>query len=448
MKITWTKNLLCLLGLITFFSANAQKTVIDEVIAVVGKNAIFLHDFEQQVIQYQSQGLTVTPELESQILEDLLIQKLLIHKADIDSIVVDEFEIDSEVESRLRYFEQQIGGKEELEAYFKKSISEIKEELREPLEDQMKSQRAKWAVMEGSSITPAEINRYFYGIPKDSLPIVNDQVEIGQILRFPPANITAVKETKQKLMDLKNRVHNGESFETLAILYSEDPGSSRNGGLYRGVKRGMFVKEFESVMFSLKVNEISDVFETEYGYHIVQLIARSGEEVDVRHILISPKIGQDDLIETRDFLDSLKSIIEDEDITFEEAARKFSDDEKTKNNGGVLINDQLGSTFFEIEKMERTLSTAIEDLELDEISAPMYIKAEDGKEAYRILYIKNRKEKHIANLKDDYQRIQSMALSDKQSRIMEEWANDMIKQTFVKISDDFKSLKFKYNWTK
>ncbi len=448
MKITWTKNLLYLLGFISFFSANAQKTVIDEVIAVVGKNAIFLSDFEQQMMQYQTQGIELTSELKTKVLEDLLVQKLLIHKADVDSIEIDEFEIDNEVDSRLRYFEQQIGGKDELEAYFKKSVSEIKEEMRGPLKDQMKTQRAKWAVMEGIAITPAEINKFFYGIPKDSLPMINDQVEIGQILRFPPPNIVAVKETKQKLKALKSRVLNGESFETLAILYSEDPGSSRNGGLYRGVKRGMFVKEFESVMFSLKVNEISEVFKTEYGYHIVQLVARSGEQVDLRHILISPKIGQDDLIETRNFLDSLKNIILDEDITFAEAARKFSDDEKTKNNGGILINDQIGSTFFELEKMERTLSTAIEDLEMDEISAPLYIKMPDGKEAYRILYIKNRKEKHLANLKDDYQRIQGMALNDKQSRVMENWANDMIKETYIKISEDFKSLNFNYNWTK
>ncbi len=448
MKIKWTKNLLYLLGFIGIFSAQAQKTVIDEVIAVVGKNAIFLHDFEQQLIQFQSQGVTITPELKGEVMEDLLVQKLLIHKADVDSIIIDEFEVDSEVESRLRYFEQQIGGTKELEAYFKKDISDIKEELRQPLEDQMKTQRAKWSVMEGVSITPAEINRYFYGIPKDSLPIINDQVEIGQILRFPPPNIKAVTDTKQKLTDLKNRVLSGESFETLAILYSEDPGSSRNGGLYLGVKRGMFVKEFESVMFSLKVNEISDVFKSEYGYHIVQLIARSGEEVDVRHILISPKIGQDDLIETKNFLDSLKNIIEDEDITFAEAARKYSDDEKTKNNGGVLINEQIGSTYFELEKMERTLSTAIEGLEMDEISIPMYVKTKDGKEAYRILFIKNRKEKHIANLKDDYQRIQGMALNEKKSEVMKTWANQMILETFVHISDEYKALKYNYNWIK
>ncbi len=448
MRITWTKNLLYLLGFITFFGANAQKTVIDEVIAVVGKNAIFLSDFEQQLVQYETQGIDVTPKLKSKVLEELLVQQLLVHKADIDSIVIDEFEIDSEVENRLKYFEKQIGGRDQLEAYFKKSVAEIKDEMRGPLEDQMKSQRAKWAVMEGISITPAEINRYFYGITKDSLPVINDQVEIGQILRFPPANITAVTETKRKLKDLKERVLSGESFETLAILYSEDPGSSRNGGLYESVKRGMFVKEFEAVMFSLKVNEISDVFKTEYGYHIVQLVARNGEQVDLRHILISPKIGQDDLLETRDFLDSLKTIIEEEDITFKEAAIKFSDDVKTKNNGGILINDQVGSTFFELEKMDRTLSTAIEGLEMDDISTPMYVKMDDGKEAYRILYIKNRKEKHIANLKDDYQRIQGMALSDKQSSIMKNWANRMISETYIMISGDYSALKFNYNWNK
>jgi peptidyl-prolyl cis-trans isomerase SurA len=448
MSIKWTKNLLFAFSFLGLFAVNAQNIVIDEVIAVVGRNAIFRSDFDQQILQFQTQGLEVDEKMKTQILEDILLQKLLIHKADVDSIEVSEYEIDGEVESRLNYFRQQVGSDEALEAYFKKSIAEIKEEMKAPLEEQIKSQRARWAVMEGVAITPAEINRFFYSIPKDSLPMVNDQIQIGQILRFPPPNKEAVDATKQKLLDLKERVQNGESFETLAILYSEDPGSSRNGGLYEGITRGMFVKEFESVMYSLKVNEISDVFKTEYGYHIVQLMARNGETVDVRHILISPKIGADELVETRGFLDSLRNMILDEDLTFDAAAKKFSDDKDTKNNGGLLINKQLGNTYFELEKMDRTLSTAIEGLAVDEISEPLYVKTQDGKEAYRLLYIKDKRDKHLANLKDDYQRVQAMALRDKETKVMDDWASDMIKRTYVHINDEFLQMKFKNNWTK
>jgi peptidyl-prolyl cis-trans isomerase SurA len=419
---------------------------LDGIVAVVGSNIILKSDIEQQILQYQSQGLESDSAMRSQVLEDQLFQKLLLHQAELDSVFISENEVNNEIESRLKKFILQFGSEEQLEEYFDKKVYEIREEMYDPIENFLLSQRMRFGITADVSITPAEVRAFFAGLPQDSLPMINEEVEVSQIMKLPPASASAIKETKNKLKTLRQRVLDGESFATLAILYSEDPGSSRNGGLYKGIKRGMFVKEFEAIMFSLEQDEVSEVFETEYGYHIAQLDARNGEEVDVRHVLMSPKISPIDLNEAKRVLDSVKVSIENYDITFEKASLDYSDDKATKYNAGKMINPNTGNTHFEVPHLDKAIAMSIEGMEVGALSAPIYLKMPDGKEAYRLLLLRSRKEAHIANLKDDYKRIYDAALADKQEIALHEWVSEKLVKTYVKIDPSYISPYFQYNW--
>lgn len=441
------KRIFCIVFLFINHFLIAQVTV-ENIVAIVGNNIILKSDFEQQILQYQAQGLEVDSLMRIQVLEDLLFQKLMLHKAEIDSIEVTENDVFNEIDSRLNTFISQLGSEDQLEEYFDKKIYEIKEEMYEPIENSLIIQRVRFEITSSVDVTPKEVQNYFLNFDPDSLPIVNETIEVAHILKHPPASASAIKETENKLEKLKERVLKGESFATLAILYSEDPGSSRNGGLYNAIKRGMFVKEFESVMFSLQDGEISDVFETEYGYHIVMMEEHRGDEVDIRHILMSPKISAIDLNIAKDILISVRDSILDEQLTFGDASIRYSDDEMTKFNGGKLINLNTGTSKFELHELESAIKLAVEQLEVNEISEPSYVKLEDGKEAFRLFKLLSKAEAHKVNFKDDYKMIRDMALDQKKDEAISDWINTSLSKTYVRINEEYKVLDFQYNWLK
>ena len=441
------KRIFCVIFLFINHLLLAQVTV-EGIVAIVGNNIILKSDFEQQILQYQAQGLEVDSLMRIQVLEDLLFQKLMLHKAEIDSIEVTENDVFNEIDSRLNTFISQLGSEDQLEEYFDKKIYEIKEEMYEPIENSLIIQRVRFEITSSVDVTPMEVKNYFLNFDPDSLPMVNETVEVAHILKYPPASASAIKETENKLEKLKERVLKGESFATLAILYSEDPGSSRNGGLYNAIKRGMFVKEFEAVMFSLQDGEISDVFETEYGYHIVMMEEHRGDEVDIRHILMSPKISAIDLNNAKDILISTRDSILDENLTFEDASIRYSDDEMTKFNGGKLINLNTGTSKFELHELESAIKLAVEQLEVNEISEPSYVKLEDGKEAFRLFKLISKSEAHKVNFKEDYKMIRDMALAQKKDEAISEWINTSLLKTYVRINEAYKVLDFQYNWLK
>ncbi|MFQ3268389.1 MAG: peptidyl-prolyl cis-trans isomerase SurA [Flavobacteriales bacterium] len=426
---------------------SAQVTV-DGIAGVVGNNIVLNSDVEQQLLQYQAQGLEVDAALRVQVLEDLLFQKLMLHQAVLDSVVVTENEVFNEIDSRINNFILQLGSEDQLESYFDKKIYEIKEEMFEPIENSLLIQRVRYDITSAVTITPSEIRSYFSTFPIDSLPTVNEEVEVAQILKLPPPSASAISETKKKLEKLKERINKGESFGTLAILYSEDPGSSRNGGLYTSIKRGMFVKEFEAVMFSLEEGEVSEVFKTEYGYHIAVLEERRENEVDIRHILMSPKISPIDLNNAKELLIEVRDSILNGELLFEKAALTHSDDKTTKFNGGKLINSNTGTSKFEIAHLEQGVNFAIENLEIEAISDPIYLKMEDGKEAYRMFILLDRKELHQVNLIDDYKKIRDLALESKKDESIEKWIAKSLEKTYVRVSELYKSEDFQYNWLK
>lgn len=445
------KQLLCLLIGVCSIALQAQPepVVVEGIAAIVGKNIILKSDWDVQIQNTRQQmqsygGGEVVP---CQVLEDMLFEKLLIHQAEIDSISVGEEEVESTMDRRISMLIQQIGSQRKLEEYYKKSIVEIKEEMREMVSDQLTAQRMQATITEDVEITPTEVRQFYKSIPEDSLPLINTEVIVQQIVRFPKVTAEAEQEAINRLNEFRERVANGSSFSTLAILYSEDPGSAKNGGEYKGIQRGQFVKEFEAVAFNLQNGEVSEPFKTEYGYHIVQLLQKRGEELDLRHILIKPKINDQDLNEARAYLDSLRQEILLDKIQFDQAAFELSEDEDTRFNNGLLINPQSGDSKWDISQIDRSLFYAIEEMSPGEISTPALLRTPDGKEAFRIIRLLEKTEPHRANLKDDYSRLQMMATMDKKQKVIEDWVKEKVKETAVRISQELVDCSFNYNWS-
>ena len=430
---------------IIFFVKTQEKNVVDGIFATVGEHVILHSDIDNQLFQYKSQNITLENEnqLKENIIKDLFFEKVLLHFALVDSIEVDQSEIDNTINQRLFFFEEQLGSLEKIETYFNKSINQLKEEMQPLVKNQLLTQKMKYEITKNINISPKDIKNIYKNL--DSLPFIETQFQIGYILKVPDASKKSIEEVLTKLEDLRLRiVEKGADFSTMAILYSEDPGSSRNGGAYFGVKKGDFVKEFESVAFSLKINEISDIFKTEYGYHVAQLIDRRGNEVDIRHILMTPKISNYEMLSSKGFLDSLRQEIILETNTFSEYAAKFSDDNETKFNGGLLINPNTNSSLFSKSDIDNTLFNNINSLDIGEMSDPIYIKLLNGQEAYRIVKLVDKIDGHIANIEDDYAFLQQFCYQIKQEEVLMNWYSEHINKIYIHCNDDMKKFKF-YN---
>jgi peptidyl-prolyl cis-trans isomerase SurA len=323
---------------------------------------------------------------------------------------------------------------------------EFKDELREQVKELLLVQTVSEKITGEIKVTPTEVKNYFRKIPEDSIPLINSEVELAQIVKLPPINREESEKVKNKLQELRYRILNGENFSTLAILYSEDPGSAKNGGELGLFGRGEMFPAFEAAAFSLEKGAVSEIVETEAGYHILQLIERRGDYVNVRHILLRPKVSPLDLAYAKVKLDSILNLISEKKYTFEEAIAKFSDD-PSKNNGGLLINPMTGASFFEIDQLDPKVSFIIDKLEVGEISAPVQFQTTDAKDAYRILMLKKRTEPHKANLKQDYDRIQEAALASKKQEVITEWIENKAGETYIKINENYIECDFINTWT-
>ena len=416
--------------------AQAQPKTVDGVAAIVGGDIILKSEIEEQyeVFNRQNFGQSVTY---CEVFEELLFQKLLIHHAEIDSVTVGEEEVEANMDRRIQQLIMQMGDQQKLEEFYEKSVVEIKEEMRELIHDQLVAQRMQMTVVEGIEVTPSEVRSFYESLPSDSVPLINAEVELSQIVKYPEVSQEAEQEVIDKLLALKERIENGTSFSSMAILYSEDPGSNKKGGEYKGIQRGAFVKEFEAVAFNLRKGEISDPFKTEFGYHIVQLLEKRGEELDLRHILIKPKLSQADLQEAKNFLDSVASAINSGEMTFEEAARRFSEDENTRFNGGQMSNFQNGNNKFEISQLDRSLFGIVNNMASKEISESTFFVSDDQREAFRIIRLDEKYEPHRANLDLDFTRIKGFALQEKQARTVNEWKEEKLQETFVRVNPGY-----------
>ncbi|MCK9205850.1 MAG: peptidylprolyl isomerase [Salinivirgaceae bacterium] len=436
-------KILSLLTILSFFSVHAQdKKVIDQVVVIIGKQVILQSDIETQAMQMKAQGYYSSGDIMCEILEEMMYSKLLVNQAILDSVEVGDSEINSEMERRLNYFINQIGSEEKLEEYYKKSIPEIKEEFREVIKDQLLAQRMQQKVTADLKVTPQEVKSFYKSIPNDSLPIINTEFELEQITINPKIEEVEVLRIKDRLREFKDRITNGESFATLAVLYSEDPGSATRGGELGFVSRGDLVPEFSAVAFNLKEGEVSKIVKTDYGYHIIQLVEKKGERINCRHILMKPKISPTEKLKARQQLDSVRTIIVNKELTFKEACWKYSEDQDTRMNGGIMVNPSSGNSKWEASSLEPKVAYAIQNLKVGEVSKPFESEDANGKTVYKIVMLKTKSEPHPANLTDDYQRIQDLTLEKKKTEFMEDWVTKKVENTFLHIDDDFSNCAF------
>ncbi len=441
------------LTLICLFFINgikAQGKVIDRVIAVVGSNPILQSELESQYQQLVTSQEAVDENTRCKLLEELLYQKLLLAQAQKDSLFVTDPQVEQELDKRIRYYIHQFGSEEKFVAFYGKSVDDFKIDLKDNVRDLLLAQQMQSKVTGDKTVTPNEVKLYFATIPEDSIPFIGSEVEVGQIQKKPKTTPVAKKEAKDKIEDIRLRIMKGDSpFASMAALYSEDPGSASKGGLYEHIQRGQFVPEWDAWAFKLKPNEISEVFETVYGFFIIQLIERRGDEVDARSLLIAPKVDADDMLRAKLSLDTIYTKILTDTLSFSEQAAKYSDDEDSKNSGGLIVNPFNGSTRFqmdEIGQMDQTVAFAIDKLKVGEFTKPMPMTSKDGKQAYRVVYLKTRTSPHKANLIDDYQKIQANALAKKQSEAIQTWIKKKSTNTFVRLNDDYKNCKFNNKW--
>lgn len=456
MKKHWIIIALMLLAL-PMMAQNRQPQVIDKVVAVVGKNIILQSDIENQYIQYRMQGLTdgTGKEVRARILEDLLLQKLMLNQAEMDSITVTDDQVEAQMDQRIRYFVTRLGSQEKLEEQFGKSMSEIKEEVRQAVKDQMLQEQVQAKIMQNVVVTPKEVKDFFNDIPNDSLPLIQPEYEIVQIVKRPPVSIDEKLQVKDRLYQIRKRILEGESsFSTMAVLYSEDPGSARQGGELGFAGKGVYATEFENVAFNLHDGEISDVVETQFGFHIIQLIERRGETVNCRHILLTAKVPVEALEKAQNQLDSVAQLIRNGDMTFEEACKKFSDDD-SKNNGGYLTNAGTGGNWLSLKDMQqleaeypeyKNLAFVVSRLEVGEVSDPLPMTTNENNDAFRLIMVKRKTEVHQANLKDDYTLIQNWAIGQKRQEAIGKWVSNKAAKAYIRLDDAYKNSVFYYDW--
>lgn len=426
-----------------------NQQVIDKIVAQIGDQIILYSSIENTKQQAIYQGQTGASIKDCAILEEMLYQKLLVNQAELDSIVVPEEQVEAEIDRRIQYFASQMpGGIEALEEFYDMSVEEIKEEFYIEIEAKMMAQEMERTITSGISISPKEVKDFFNELPKDSIPYINSQVTFAQIIIKPEIKQADKDRTRNELKKIKKSIEEGRSFSSMAALYSEDPGTRKNGGEFDYVSRGTFVPEFDATAFSLKPGEISDVFETSYGFHILELIDRRGEQYKGRHILLIPEVSDQALESAAMEADSILQLVKDDKYTFGEAAEKFSDDETTKNNGGKKFHPQSGSTKWDMSELDRGTFQVINRLEVGDISGVELITDEEGQRAFRIIKLLARTKPHVANLKDDYQYISAAALNYKKQKVLDEWIAKNINTAYINIKKEYRDCEYNYDWMK
>lgn len=434
-----------------------QAQVVDKVVAVVGKNIILQSDVENQYIQQRLQGgaTRTAHSMRCEILEDLLLQKLMLNQAEMDSITVTDDQVEAELDRRIQYFVEQMGSQEKMEEYFGKSVTEIKDEVRRAAKDNLLQEQVQAKIMENVAVTPSEVKAFFREMPQDSLPMIDATYEIVQIVKRPPVSLDEKLQVKDRLYQIRKRILDGESsFSTMAVLYSEDPGSNTKGGELGLTGKGVFATEFENTAFNLRDGEISDVIETEFGFHIIQLIEKRDKMVNCRHILLTPKVTVEALEKAQLELDTVARLIRDGEMTFEEACLKYSDDD-AKNNGGYLTHPVSGANSLSIAEMQqmepyfpefKNLPFVISRLAIGQVSDPVPMTTNEKKDAFRIVMVKRKIDAHQANLKDDYSLIQGWATNVKKQQAIAQWVREKAAKAYIRLDESFSDCNFYYDW--
>ncbi|MBK6831588.1 MAG: peptidylprolyl isomerase [Flavobacteriales bacterium] len=432
----------------TALFAQPKPLLIDQVIAVVGREAILHSELVVKVGQAQQQEPgSADPTCE--FLEDLLYAKLLVEQGKLDSVVVDEARVDQELDRRIGYYAQQLGGEAKLEEFYGKTITEIKAEFRIAVEEQLLVQQMQERITSDLAMTPREVKQFFDRIPEDSIPLIGAEVEYAMLLRIPKPNEDEERRVRRKMEEFREAIVKGEKeFCTVAILYSEDPGSAKECGELGMVPTGVMVPEFDAVAVSLKEGEVSQVFKTQYGWHFMQMIERRGEQYSARHVLMRPQVSSADLQQQKAFLDSLRTAMLAGKPDFGTACAMYSDDEESKGLNGMMIEPNSNSARWDISDLDQQVFFVLDKLKPGEMSEPQLLVLPDGSKAYRILKLNVRTDPHRATLREDYRLIQQAAEGKVRSEMIERWITDHIGSTYVRVSEDYAACTFVHPWMK
>jgi len=431
-----------------------EKIKVDGVAVVVGKNIVLDSDIDKFKKELQQRVEGKVDITDCEMLEELMIQKLIAHHAVVDSIVATDVEINGEVERNIAYFTQQLGTIEKVvEMYGFNDEEDLRKELFDIQKEQILIRKERESITEKVDVTPEEVRTYYNNLKKEnSLPEFSAEIELAQIVKYVKPSEEEINRVIVKLNAIRKEIEDGYSFRLKAIINSDDPAVSGNGpgagGKYTITRESGFIKEFKEVAFSLDEGEVSEPFESGFGYHIIQVEKIKGQERDVRHILIQPKISEVELQASKDELSKIREQILSGEITFEDAVLKYSDDKETKNNKGLILNPQTNDTRFNLTRMDPTLYGRVSNLKAGEITETYYDEIRGGEKMHKIILLKSKEEAHTASFTQDYEKIQQLTLQKKQEETVDKWAKDKIKDTYIKINKDFKKCEFKNNWKK
>ena len=410
--------------------------VLDKIISKIDDYIVLKSELESTYLDVLSRGQRLSGNTKCAVLKNLITNKLLVAKAEIDSIMVEDSEVNQELDSRMNIIINQVGSEEEIENYYNKTISEFKNELFDDIKQQLVANKMRREILSDISVSPEEVRGFFNNIPKDSVPYFSTQVQVSQIVKIISVGNDQKEKAKLKLIDIRNKLISGENFEILATLNSEDFESAKRGGRIGFVGRGVLQPEYEEASLKLNPGEISMPIETKFGFHLIELIEKRGNMYDTRHILIKPKISDNDIINGKKEMDSLKNLVSKDSVSFEELARKTSDDKFTSSFGGYFT-DASGGEKILVDELDPVIFFTIDTMKVGSISPPMQFRMDDGTQALRILFYKNKILPHLGNLKEDYQRFRAFALNKKQSEILDNWFEETKSEVFITIDDEY-----------
>jgi len=430
---------------------NAQ-VLVESIAAIVGNEVIYLSDLENTVADIRRNGNKMPyDELKCNIFQEMLVSKLFLDKARIDSIFVSDDAVEGDLNMRMNDAIRRAGSEEALVEYFKKSMVEIRRDIKKSLLEQETVREVQSKIAENISITPGDVKRYFLTIPKDSLPVIPAKYEIGVIQIDPPSNEENKSEARQKLLDIRSQILAGKSFNVLAIMYSEDTESAKKGGEIGFLTRGELEKPYADAAFSLSMGTVSRIVETKFGFHIIQLIDRKGDMVNTRHILIRPQVKTEQSQQAIARLDSIANQIRKDSLKFEIAAMRYSTHKDSRTNGGILVSPNPSDrvTWLTLDELNKEMYVKVRDLKVGEISDAFKTTDESNSPVFRIVKLINEVPAHVANLKDDYQILYNATLIEARNKAYDKWIKEKIKTTYIRLSDEYKTCDFlKIGWLK
>lgn len=452
MKIYKTTRIIVLLIVAAIFttSVTAQDKVVDQIVAIVGGNIILKSEIERMNIEQQAQGLTTEGDMKCEILENYLVDKLLVAEAELDTLIeVTPSQVNQRMDQQLAMYVSYMGNEKAVEAYFKKSIVEIKSEMKDGIRNQLLSQQMREKIVKDVTVTPSEVRYNFRSMKNDEIPSIPTQYEYAQITFQPIIDVEEDNRIKSKLRDIKKRIEDGSSFATMAVLYSED-GSAKDGGVIGYLGRAELDPSYAAAAFNLKDDKISNVVRSAFGYHIIQFVDKKGDKINTRHILIKPKVSIEAKETANGRLDSLANMIRNNEISFEEGARIFSFDKYSRNNAGIVINPASMSSKFAVEDLDPDVSKIITQMNINEISVPFEsIDKESQQPVYKIIKVIKKTNSHKADLQNDYQKLAEDFLVKKKEIVFNEWVNKQQSETYIRIDLTYANCNFNYNnWIK